>query len=116
MMIFWYENLYMDDSVKEEEKKCKKIIEKRSFWQKLPWKKSYYIIILANNKKNLFEILNTSEMFFDYYGHTDIYIVGVARKHENAVEILRQILTEGYQKDDDFDPRKVFLKEHFQKR
>ena len=39
----------------KQEKKCKKIIEERSIFQKLPWKKSFYIITLAENEKNLFE-------------------------------------------------------------
>ena len=41
-MIFWYKDLYMDEKVRKQEKKCKKIIEERSIFQKLPWKKSFY--------------------------------------------------------------------------
>ena len=52
-MIFWYKDLYMDEKVRKQEKKCKKIIEERSIFQKLPWKKSFYIITLAENEKNL---------------------------------------------------------------
>lgn len=112
-MIFWYEDLYMDDSVRKHEERCRKTIEKRSVWQKLPWKKSYYIITLAKNSKNLFEIMGTDEMFFRYYGYTDIYIVGVAREYDSAVEILIKILTKGYQKSSDYDPRDEFTKECF---
>ena len=52
-MIFWYKDLYMDEKVRKQEKKCKKIIEERSIFQKLPWKKSFYIITLAENE-NIF--------------------------------------------------------------
>lgn len=117
-MIFWYNSLYMDDSVKENEEKCRRIIGKRTKWQKFPWKflpfkKSYYTIILANNKDNLFEIVNTNQMFFKYYEHTNVYIVGVSRDYEGAVEILRQIMTSGYRGDKEFDPRKVFTRDCF---
>lgn len=112
-MIFWYDNLYMDDWVRKNREKCRKTIERRSVWQKLPWKKSYYIITLANNKENLFEIISTDEMFFRYYGYTDIYIVGVARDYDSAVEILTNFLTKGYQKDSEYNPRNVFTKECF---
>lgn len=112
-MIFWFNGLYMDESVRKNEKKCREIIERRSKWQKLPWKKSYYIIMLANNRENLFEIMNTSEMFFRYYGYTDIYIIGVSRHYKGAVEMLRRIMTEGYRKDTGFDPRQLFQRERF---
>lgn len=113
-MIYWYDDLYMDQPVRREEEKCRKTIGKRSFWQKLPWKKSYYIIMLANNRENLFEIMSTSEMFFRYYGYTDIYIIGVSRHYKGAVELLRRIMTEGYRKDIGFDPRQLFRRERFQ--
>lgn len=112
-MIFWYDDLYMDDSVRQKEKAFRKTIEKRSVWQKLPWKKSYYIITLANNEENLFEIMNTDEMFFRYYGYTDIYIVGVSGDYDGVVEMLAQILTEGYRENRDYNPREVFTKEYF---
>ena len=72
-MIFWYKDLYMDEKVRKQEKKCKKIIEERSIFQKLPWKKSFYIITLAENEKNLFEIMNTDQLFFKYYGQKELY-------------------------------------------
>lgn len=112
-MIFWYDHLYMDEAVSKHEKKCKKIVESRNKWQMLPWKKSYFIITLANNKENLFEIMNTSQMFFRYYEYTNVYILGVAKKYESAVEIFQNIMTEGYGEDSAFDPRSVFTKDRF---
>lgn len=112
-MIFWYDSLYMDDAVRKNEKKCRKIIERRSMWQKLPFKKSYFVLILANNGKNLFEIMNTNQMFFRYYGYTNLYILGVARDYDGAVEILRHIMTKGYEKNSAFNPRAVFQKSRF---
>lgn len=123
-MIFWYDSLYMDDSVRRKKEKCKRIIEKKVSRSKSPrnnfsWKnvlfgKNYYIIILANNTHNLFEIMNTNQMFFKYYEHTDVYVVGVSKDYEGAVEILRQIMTDGYRRDKEFDPRKVFTRDCFQ--
>lgn len=112
-MIFWYDGLLMDKAVRKKEEKCKRIIEKRSIWQKLPWKKSFYILMLANNSENLFEIMATNQMFFRYYGYTDIYIVGVSQDYEGAVQMLRRVMADGYAGDADFDPRKVYTKERF---
>jgi hypothetical protein len=108
----------MDDFVRKKEKMCRQTIEKRSACRKRKWKtwlsrKHYFMITLAQNKENLFEIVNTKEMFFRYYGHTDIYIVGVSKDYDGAVEILTQILTKGYDTTPDYNPRNVFTKEKF---
>lgn len=116
-MIFWYDSLYMDDAVRRKEKKCRKIIEKEAkstaAWYKLLFKKSYFIVALAHNGENLFEIMNTNQMFFRYYGGTGLYILGVAKDYDGAVEIFRYIVTKGYGSDHSFDPRKMFTKDKF---
>lgn len=58
-MIYWYQNLYMDETVEKNPKRCKKRVEKRR-----PWKKSYVVLTLAQNDKNLFEIMQTRQLFF----------------------------------------------------
>ena len=55
-MIYWYQNLYMDETVEKNPKRCKKRVEKRR-----PWKKSYVVLTLAQNDKNLFEIMQTCD-------------------------------------------------------
>ena len=57
-MIYWYQNLYMDETVEKNPKRCKKRVEKRR-----PWKKSYVVLTLAQNDKNLFEIMQTPVVF-----------------------------------------------------
>lgn len=122
-MIFWYENLYMDSSVMKHEEKCKKIIEERvsqskGFKKKVrerlsPRHSKYEIVILANNRENLFEIINTNQMFFSYYARRDLFVIGVAAQYEGALEIVRKILENGYAKDVNYDPRSQFSREHF---
>ena len=65
-MIYWYQNLYMDETVEKNPKRCKKRVEKRR-----PWKKSYVVLTLAQNDKNLFEIMQTRQLFFHRYRHVD---------------------------------------------
>ena len=73
----------------------------------------FYLLVLANNQENLFEIVNTNQMFFRYYEYTDVYVVGIAKNYDGAVEILRRIMTEGYGADQAFDPRSVFTRNRF---
>lgn len=105
-MIYWYDHLYTDEAVRRKEQNYKKAVEEKI-------KKSCYLLVLANNEENLFEIVNTNQMFFRYYEYTNVYIVGIAKKYDGAVEILQRIMTEGYGTDLAFDPRSVFTKNRF---
>ena len=42
-MIYWYQNLYMDETVEKNPKRCKKRVEKRR-----PWKKSYVVALTSD--------------------------------------------------------------------
>lgn len=115
-MIYWYDHLYTDEAVRRKEQNYKKAVEekiKKSFPSKILPSKSCYLLVLANNEENLFEIVNTNQMFFRYYEYTNVYIVGIAKKYDGAVEILQRIMTEGYGTDLAFDPRSVFTKNRF---
>ena len=84
-MIYWYQNLYMDETVEKNPKRCKKRVEKRR-----PWKKSYVVLTLAQNDKNLFEIMQTRQLFFRRYRHVDMYVVALTSDYDAAVEILQK--------------------------
>lgn len=107
-MIYWYQNLYMDETVEKNPKRCKKRVEKRR-----PWKKSYVVLTLAQNDKNLFEIMQTRQLFFRRYRHVDMYVVALTSDHDAAVEILQQILEKGYRENPEYNPRNVFAKKEF---
>lgn len=122
-MIYWYDSLYMDGAVRKNVRKCKKSIEQgcrresgrggRLFGNRCFAGKGYFVVALANNGENLFEIMNTNQMFFRYYESKKLYVLGVARDFEGAVEIFRYIMTKGYREDREFDPRRVFTKDRF---
>ena len=86
-MIYWYPELYMDQTVARNPEKCKKRVVRRR-----PWKKSYVAITLAANEKNLFEIMETRQLFFRRYAMSDIFIVGLAADQESARELLQQMV------------------------
>ena len=107
-MIYWYQNLYMDETVEKNPKRCKKRVEKRR-----PWKKSYVVLTLAQNDKNLFEIMQTRQLFFRRYRHVDMYVVALTSDYDAAVEILQQILEKGYRENPEYNPRNIFAKKEF---
>lgn len=107
-MIRWYRALYMDEKVKENPEKCKKRVMRRR-----PWKKSYYVLTLASNADNLFEIMDTRQLFFRYYARHDMYVVGLSADYAGAVELLRQMVEEICCADASFSPRAYFDKDDF---
>lgn len=101
-MIKWYPNLYLDSITKKREKKIKKKMEqgRRTVL--------YYCIALASNPKNLFDIIYTDELLFQYYRRKEIYIIGLASSRESAVYMVKDIVTELYTNTGGFDARSYF--------
>lgn len=107
-MIYWYPDLYMDETVKKNPKRCQKRVARRR-----PWKKSYVAITLATNENNLFEMMETRQLFFRRYCYMDLYVVGLAVNEEEAKKLLQQILEDAYRKDSSFQPRSYFDRDAF---
>lgn len=107
-MIYWYRDLYMDEKVAVNPERCKRRVERRR-----PWKKNYVAVVLAPNERNLFEIMETRQLFFRRFAYLDLYVVGLTSTYDKAVELVQKILVEGYEEDSAFQPRECFRKEDF---
>ena len=115
-MLHWYRNLYMDEAVQKKTEKSKRRVEMchKSFRQSLCfWKQDYYVIMLAENPQNLFEIIEIRQLFFRRYQHMDLYVVALAVTKERAVRLLKDMLTEIWESDRQFCVRGYFDKEDF---
>jgi hypothetical protein len=115
-MIHWYQDLYMDDVVGEKPKRAKRRVElcHKSFRQSLCfWKQSYYAISLAQNEENLFEIIETRQLFFHAYQHLDFYIVGLAGSRDSAILLLQNIFDTILEQDSELPVREFFSGEKF---
>jgi hypothetical protein len=98
----------MDEKVAKNPARCKRRVARRR-----PWKKSYVAITLAANEANLFEIMETRQLFFRRYAHLDLYVVGMAADYENAVELLQTMLLDCYREDEAASPRTFFDRKDF---
>lgn len=96
-MIKWYDKLYMDNFTKKNQKKIVKLIEKG----KLSF--GVYVIMLASNSNNLFDIMNANELLFNHYKKNEIYIVGMAFSRESAMELVQVMIEEVYHNTGDID-------------
>ncbi|MCR5691636.1 MAG: hypothetical protein K6G62_05400 [Eubacterium sp.] len=105
-MIRWYEKLYMDKKVSKHPKRAMRRVEAKKLW------KNYFALTLAGNPDNLFEIIETREMFFRHNRQRELYIFGLASSKKNAIKILRDIFEEASVREE-FDPRAMFERKNF---
>ena len=112
-MIYWYRNLYMDETVKKHQERCKRRVMRRR-----PWKRNYYALMLASNEKNLFEIIGTRQLFFRRFACLDMYVIGLAANYKNALKLLQGIVEKAYRdgRESSGEDRVVFLRDYFDKR
>mgnify|MGYP007069841090 CR=1 FL=1 len=107
-MIYWYRKLYTDDKVQPHTKKIqKKILSGKG-------KKKYYVILLSRQKENLLEVLKTDVAFYRFHKEEELYVIGLASTWEKAVQIIQEILVEGYGKNPDFQLKNSFSMSDFQ--
>lgn len=97
--MIWYEDLYVGKSIVH---KTNKIIWKiRHNAGQL----NIYIIALASNEKNLLDIIPAQELLQKGYPRQQLYIVGLAKGYDEAVEVAVSIIDEVYQKTGAFAVR-----------
>lgn len=101
-MVRWCERLYFDHWVEKNIEKVRKQIEKGTI------QLSIYCICMAQNPKNLFDILNANELLFKYYKRKEIKIIGLARSRAAAEEMLVEIVGEMYQNTGGFQVENYF--------
>ena len=107
-MIMWYQNVYMDENASKNPQKCMNRVEAVKLW-----KKSYTLITLPTNAENLFDILNSRELLFDYYKRRDMYVLGVAADRESAMELLVYLIDDMMKQSGEFSPRTFFGRDKF---
>lgn len=116
-MLHWYKDLYMDEIVKKNPPKAKKRVEwcHKSFKKSLYfWKQSYYAIMLASNPNNLFEIIETRQLFFRHFQNKHVYIIGLAGSKQEAITIVQIMVEKLWQKDSELRVREFFETEDFE--
>lgn len=88
----WYHNLYLGSSIAHKAEKIKWKIRHNA------GQIDIYVITLASNPKNLLDMIPAQELMQKAYPKENLYIIGLARGYEEAIELIRQIIDEVYQK------------------
>ena len=98
----WAENLYLSDKTA---KKRDKIIKKANRGIGML---SIYLITLASNPENLFDIFHAAHLKQPAFYKQDLYVVGIASGYEEALELVQRMIDNIYRKTGGFAVREYF--------
>ena len=97
----WYKNVYLGDNAKKEKSTIVARTEGRRF------QFDVYLITLPSNPYNLLEMFSANELIQPHFkkkeAHKDIYIVGIAKGYDEALEVMGAVLTDTYNNTGGFD-------------
>lgn len=98
----WAENLYLTDKTA---KKKDKIIRKANRGMGMV---SIYLITLASNPENLFDIFHAAHLKQPAFYKQDLFVVGIAAGYEEALELVQRMVEDIYWKTGGFAVREYF--------
>ena len=93
----WYENLYVGSSIAHKTEKIKWKIRHNA------GQIDIYVITLASNPQNLLDVIRAQELMQKAYPKKELFIIGLARGYDEALELVKQIVDEVYQRTGGFD-------------
>lgn len=105
----WYDDLYVGTSIVHKTNKIKWKIRHNA------GQLDIYVITLASNEQNLLDIIPAQELLQKGYPKKHLYVVGLAKGYEEALEVAVSIVGEVYGKTGTFAIRQ-FLSEKQKKR
>ena len=99
----YYKHLYLTEGLK---KKKEKIIRNLETGKLQP---GVHVITLAVNEKNQLEIYPTIQFKQPAFPEQDLFVVGIAKGYDEAVELVEQIVQEVYDRTGACDIRSYIL-------
>ncbi len=102
--LVWSDKLYVGDGVKVTYKAIIADINISRFSDI----KNEYVIVLAQNRNNLLELIPIKELELAYYQEIELFAVGIAADKGEATELVRCIMEDVYNAQGNVDVRKYF--------
>lgn len=85
-------NLYLSEGISNS-----KLDTIKKKMEKNPLKCSYYLVTRSYNPKDQLDIISVRQMIQAYYRKNPPYVVGIAVNYEEALSLVKQIVTECYE-------------------
>ena len=99
----YYKYLYLAEGL---EKKKEKLIRKLETGK---LQLNVHVVTLAVSEQNQLEIYNTIQFLQPAFPYKDLFVVGLARDYDEAVELVMRITTEVYENTHTCDIRSYIL-------
>lgn len=97
----WYKGLYLGESAKSEKYKIFGRVVKGRF------QRDTFLITLPSNPENLLDIVPAVCLLQPHYKkkryHEELYVLGIAKGRDEALELVRSIVDEVYKATGGFD-------------
>lgn len=107
--MIWYEDLYVGESIVHKTKKIKWKIRHNAGTIDI------YVISLASNEENLLDIIPSRELLQRGYPRRKMFVVGLAKGYEEALEVASSIVEEVYRQTGGFRVREYLREKGRQK-
>jgi hypothetical protein len=98
----YYKHLYVAEGLRKKEKIIRKLNNNKL-------QMNIHVITLANNEKNQLEIYHSMVFLQPNFPYDDLFVVGLAKGYEDAVEMVEEIAQEVYNKTKGADIRSYIL-------
>ncbi|MCI8485201.1 MAG: hypothetical protein HFH41_12830 [Lachnospiraceae bacterium] len=99
----WYKEFYAGESIAGKKDRVKWKIRHRV------GQIDIYVITLSSHPGNLLDIIPSWELMQKYYPKSELFVVGVDKGYENAMELAGAIVMDVYRETGDFKVRDYFL-------
>ncbi len=106
--MIWYENLYIGESIPKKNGKIKRLKWKINHNAKLV---GIYLITLCQYGDNLLEIIPSLELLQKAYPKDELYVVGLAKGYDEALQTAARIVMDVYEHTGGFQVEKYLLRD-----
>ncbi|MCI9137937.1 MAG: hypothetical protein HFH48_10345 [Lachnospiraceae bacterium] len=101
--MIWYKEYYAGESIAKKKERIKwKILHRAG-------QIDIYVITLSSSPKNLLDIIPSWELMQKHYPKSELFVVGVDKGYENAMELAGAIVMDVYNETGDFKVKDYFL-------
>ena len=96
----WYRELYISENLYPDSRKVIDKIRKGKFTPGI------YLIALPQNEENMLDVYPLLELRQKYYKKKELYVVGIARGYDEAIELVSSMVMDVYEATKDANVKK----------
>ena len=100
----YYKYLYVQEGLEKKKDKIIKKLDKKKLQPNL------HVITLASNPENNLDIISGKFLFQRSFSQEDLFVVGIVKSHDDALDYVESIIREVYDETGGTDIRSYILR------